>query len=231
MIYPSKPTLYALTLLALSIFSAATYAHGVDSRTEVFLTENTGVALVPFVYIGAKHMITGYDHLLFLLGVLFFLYSGRDILLYISLFTLGHSLTLLLGVLASLQMNPWLIDALIGLSVLYKGFDNLGGFRRCLGWQPDNRVAVLLFGLIHGFGLATKLQQFELANDGLLVNLVAFNIGVELGQLAALLLVLIALASLRFHPGFKRLSLIVNTLLISAGMVLMGYQMTGYYHA
>ena len=219
---------FAIAILALTMLSPEAFAHGVDDDTRNFLENNTGVQFVPFLYIGAKHMVTGYDHLLFLLGVLFFLYRSRDVLLYVTMFTVGHSVTLLLGVLGDIQANAWLIDAIIGLSVVYKGFDNLGGFQRLLGRQPDTRLAVLVFGLFHGFGLATKLQEFGLPEEGLLTNLIAFNLGVELGQFSALIVILLMLNLLRKLPSFDRLSIQTNTLLMSAGLMLVGYQLTGY---
>jgi hypothetical protein len=218
-----------LLLAVLALTSVEAIAHGVDDSTRAFLEQNQGVQFVPFLYIGAKHMITGYDHLLFLLGVIFFLYRSRDVLLYVTMFTIGHSTTLLFGVLSDIQVNAYLIDAIIGLSVIYKGFDNLGGFKRCFNWQPNTQWAVLIFGLFHGFGLATKLQEFQLPADGLLTNLVAFNIGVELGQFAALALILIVINAWRNWPSFQRFSTLTNTALMSAGVMLMGYQLTGYF--
>lgn len=217
-----------LLLVLLAFFSAAVLAHGVDDSTRSFLQHNSGVQFVPFLYIGAKHMLTGYDHLLFLVGVIFFLYKSRDVLLYVTMFTLGHSITLLWGVLGNIQVNAHLIDAIIGLSVVYKGFDNLGGFKRLLGYQPNTRLMVLLFGLFHGFGLATKLQEFQLPEDGLLVNLLAFNLGVELGQFAALAFILIAINVWRRLPSFERFATLTNTFLMSAGLMLMGYQLAGF---
>ncbi len=217
-----------LLLLVLTLASVNAFSHGVDDSTRSFLQQNTGVQFVPFLYIGAKHMLTGYDHLLFLVGVIFFLYKSRDVLLYVTMFTIGHSITLLWGVLGDIQVNAYLIDAIIGLSVVYKGFDNLGGFKRVLGWQPDTRWAVLIFGLFHGFGLATKLQEFQLSEHGLLTNLLAFNIGVELGQFAALAFILIAINFWRRLPSFGRFATLTNTLLMSAGLMLMGYQLTGF---
>jgi hypothetical protein len=213
--------------LALLIASEAS-AHGVDTNTKQFLLANQGVAIWPFMYIGSKHMVTGYDHLLFLLGVIFFLYKTKDILLYVSLFTIGHSLTLFLGVLGNISVNPWLIDAIIGISVIYKGFDNLGGFQRIFGFQPNTKAAVLVFGLFHGFGLATKLQDFELPEPGLWKNLLAFNIGVEIGQVLALLFILILLNFWRRSKKFNDFSVVVNTLLMAGGLSLFGYQITGY---
>jgi hypothetical protein len=204
-------------------------AHGVDDKTRVFLEQNTGVQFIPFIYIGAKHMFTGYDHILFLVGVIFFLYRSRDVLLYISMFTIGHSITLLWGVLGDIQVNPYLIDAIIGFSVIYKGFDNLGGFKRLLGKQPSTKLAVLIFGLFHGFGLATKLQEFELDSDGLVANMIAFNIGVELGQFMALAFIVIAINFWRKSPSFQRFAITTNTMLMSAGLMLVGLQLTGYY--
>ena len=218
-----------LTIALLALVSIEAFAHGVDDKTRAFLEQNTGIQFIPFLYIGAKHMITGYDHLLFLVGVIFFLYRSRDVLLYVTMFTIGHSTTLLFGVLSDIQVNAYLIDAIIGFSVIYKGFDNLGGFKRCFNWQPNTQWAVLIFGLFHGFGLATKLQEFSLADEGLITNLIAFNLGVELGQFAALALILIMINAWRKLPSFQRFSTVTNTALMSAGVMLMGLQLTGYF--
>ncbi len=218
-----------LTIALLALVSIEAFAHGVDDKTRAFLEQNNGVQFIPFLYIGAKHMITGYDHLLFLVGVIFFLYRSRDVLLYVTMFTIGHSTTLLFGVLSDIQVNAYLIDAIIGFSVIYKGFDNLGGFKRCFNWQPNTQWAVLIFGLFHGFGLATKLQEFSLADEGLITNLIAFNLGVELGQFAALALILIMINAWRKLPSFQRFSTVTNTALMSAGVMLMGLQLTGYF--
>jgi hypothetical protein len=216
----------AILLISLSI---DVFAHGVDDNTRVFLEQNVGVQFFPFMYIGAKHMFTGYDHILFLVGVTFFLYRSRDVLLYVSMFTVGHSITLFWGVLGDIHINPYLIDAIIGFSVVYKGFDNLDGFNRVFGKQPSTKVAVLIFGLFHGFGLATKIQEFGLASQGLVTNLIAFNIGVELGQFMALIFIVIVINFWRNLSSFQRFSSITNTMLMSAGLILMGLQMTGYY--
>ena len=161
-------------------------AHGVSGKDAVFLQGLKGRAISPLMYLGAKHMVTGYDHLLFLVGVIFFLYRLKDVLLYVSLFTIGHSVTLLAGVLGGIHANAYLIDAIIGFSVVYKAFENMDGFRRFFGFQPNTKLAVLVFGLFHGFGLATKLQEFELSPNGLVANIVSFNVGVEIGQGLAL---------------------------------------------
>ncbi|MBO1896761.1 MAG: HupE/UreJ family protein [Shewanella sp.] len=226
----SKLSSYCLfaILIGCAFISIDVFAHGVDDNTRAFLEQNSGVQFVPFLYIGAKHMITGYDHLLFLVGVIFFLYRSRDVFLYVTMFTIGHSTTLLLGVLGDIQVNAYLVDAIIGLSVVYKGFDNLGGFKRCFNWQPNTQWAVLIFGLFHGLGLATKLQEFNLPKEGLFTNLVAFNIGVELGQFAALVVILIVINVWRKWPSFQRFSTLTNTLLMSAGVMLIVYQLTGY---
>lgn len=221
--------LFSFTLLLTLALPNEVFAHGVDDNTRAFLQQNTGMQIIPFLYIGAKHMITGYDHLLFLVGVLFFLYRSRDVLLYVSMFTLGHSLTLLFGVIGDIQVNAYLIDAIIGLSVVYKGFDNLGGFKQLLGKSPNAKLAVLIFGLFHGFGLATKLQEFQLPADGLIANLIAFNIGVELGQFTALAFILLIINFWRTHNSFIKFATSTNCLLMSAGFMLMGYQLTGYF--
>ena len=219
----------SLVFIALSVlFISVVQAHGVDANTQQFLQANQGVAVGPFLYIGAKHMITGYDHLLFLLGVIFFLFRTRDILVYVSLFTLGHSLTLFFGVLGNVSVNAYVIDAIIGLSVVYKGFDNLGGFQRLFTWQPNTKVAVLVFGLFHGLGLATKLQDFAMPEQGLWKNLLAFNIGVEIGQFLALLFILILLNFWRRYRSYLSFSVVTNTLLMAGGLILFGFQMAGY---
>ncbi len=216
-------------ILVLLLLSGSSFAHGVDSNTAQFLTSTQGSAIVPFLYIGAKHMVTGYDHLLFLVGVIFFLFRGRDILIYVSLFTLGHSLTLLTGVLNQINVNVYLIDAVIAFSIIYKGFDNLGGFKLLLGFQPNTKMAVLIFGLFHGFGLATKLQDFSLPQENLVTNMLAFNVGVELGQCIALLFILTILGFWRRHNSYFTFATTSNTLLMTGGFVLLGYQLTGYF--
>ena len=219
-----------LLALVLGLFtSAVVWAHGVDSATKDFLLNNEGMAIMPFIYIGAKHMVTGYDHLLFLVGVIFFLYRTKDVVIYVSLFTLGHSLTLLYGAFNDIQVNAYLIDAVIGFSIVYKGFDNLGGFKKLLGFQPNTKAAVLIFGLFHGFGLATKLQEFQLKEDGLLANLLAFNLGVEIGQVFALGMVLIVLSFWRRFGSYLKFSGLTNTLLMVSGWLLVFYQLTGYF--
>jgi hypothetical protein len=205
------------------------YAHGVDDATQSFLSENKGIAFGPFLYIGAKHMITGYDHLLFLVGVIFFLYRKKEILIYISFFTLGHSATLLFGVLSDISVNAYLIDAVIAASIIYKGFDNLGGFKRVFGKQPNTKLAVLIFGLFHGFGLATKLQEFKFDKEGLVINLLGFNLGVEIGQFLALGLILVLFDFWRRHKCFMKFLQITNTLLMAAGFLLLAFQLTGYF--
>ncbi len=216
-------------LLLVGILASGTLdAHGVSSRDGRFLQSINGPAIIPLMYLGAKHMVTGYDHLLFLVGVVFFLYRTRDILLYVSLFTAGHSITLLAGALGGLRANPHIVDAIIGLSVVYKAFENMGGFKRFLTRQPNPRIAVLIFGLFHGFGLATKLQDFALSKNGLVVNIVSFNVGVEIGQMLALAAVLIGLSYWRTRPGYLQHAYATNAILMTAGFVLMGYQLTGY---
>lgn len=205
-------------------------AHGVSSKDARYLLSLNGPAPIPLLYLGAKHMVTGYDHLLFLVGVIFFLYRLKDILLYVSLFTVGHSLTLLGGALGGIHASAFLVDAVIGLSIVYKAFENMGGFK-ALGFQPNTRIAVFAFGLVHGFGLATKLQEYSLSRNGLVTNIVSFNGGVEIGQFLALTAVLIGLGYWRTRVGYLRHAYVTNAALMVAGFVLAGYQMTGYFMA
>ena len=221
----------ALTIGLVVLGSAALSAHGVSGKDAVFLQGLEGRAIIPLMYLGAKHMVTGYDHLLFLVGVIFFLYRLKDVFLYVSLFTIGHSLTLLGGVLGGIHANPYLIDAVIGFSVVYKAFENMDGFRRVFGVQPNARAAVLIFGLFHGFGLATKLQDFALAPQGLVANIVSFNVGVEMGQGLALTFILIALTFWRTRSGFLHHAFATNAIVMACGFMLVGYQLSGYFLA
>jgi len=219
----------ALLIALLTAVAAPVMAHGVAAGDAQFMQQSTGTQLLPFIYLGAKHMATGYDHLLFLVGVIFFLYRMKDVGLYVSLFAIGHSVTLLYGVLSGTHVNPYIVDAIIGLSVVYKALDNLGAFKAWFGVQPDTRAAVLVFGLFHGFGLATKLQDFALPEDGLVANIIAFNVGVEIGQILALGAILILMDAWRRSHAFARQAFAANVLLMAAGFVLVGYQLTGYF--
>jgi HupE / UreJ protein len=165
---------FALVLI-LALTGTEAHAHAVTQGDKGYIQEITGIHLMPFVYLGAKHMMTGYDHILFLFGVIFFLYRLKHIGIYVSLFALGHSTTMLLGVLFDTNVSSYLIDAIIGLSIVYKALDNLGAYQRWFGVQPDTRAATLIFGLFHGLGLATKIREYEMSPDGLIPNLLAFN--------------------------------------------------------
>jgi len=211
----------------LLLWAGMAAAHNISESNASFVEQLNGPAMVPFLYLGAKHMFTGYDHLLFLLGVVFFLKQPRDILLYVSLFTLGHSVTLLVGVFAGWQVNAFLIDAIIGLSVVYKAFENMGGFSDAGRLRVDTRLAVFVFGLFHGLGLATRLQELTLTDDGLVTNMLSFNVGVEVGQIAALVIVLLLLLRWREGPGFQRQAFVANAVLMTCGFVLAGYQFSG----
>lgn len=217
-----------LLLLLLGSFA---FSHGVTGGDQGYIQEISGMNIVPFMYLGAKHMVTGYDHILFLVGVIFFLYRLQDVGLYVSLFAIGHSSTLLLGVFADISINAYFIDAVIGLSIVYKALDNLDAYKRWLGWQPNTKIATLIFGLFHGFGLASKIQEFSLSKDGLLVNLISFNIGVEMGQIIALSVVLIFMSFWRKTGKFEKYAYNTNVALMSGGFILMGYQLTGLFYS
>jgi len=209
--------------------AAAAFAHGVADRDAMFIEQNPGAALIAFTYLGAKHMITGYDHLLYLAGVIFFLYGTRDIALYVTLFAVGHSITLLAGVLGEIDVNVYIVDAIIGLSVVYKAFENLGGFQKLFGVVPNPKIAVFSFGLVHGFGLATKLQALSLSAEGLVGNMLGFNVGVEIGQLIALAVLLVLINTWRATGGFARHATAFNVTLMFAGFLLANYQAAGYF--
>jgi hypothetical protein len=215
----------------LFVFPALVSAHGVSGADAQFIQGSQGAAIPQFLYLGAKHMVTGYDHLLFLFGVIFFLYRMKDVTIYVSLFTIGHSLTLLAGVLLGIEANAYIVDAIIGVSVVYKALDNMDAFKTFFGFQPNTKVMVMIFGLFHGFGLATKLQVFNLSSEGLVTNIVSFNVGVEIGQILALAVALIVLTYWRLFPSFTRHAFATNTAIMFGGFLLMGYQVTGYFVA
>ena len=222
------PMGYALACALLYLLLMVTaHAHGVADGDKGYIQEISGTHLMPFTYLGAKHMVTGYDHLLFLAGVIFFLYRLKDIALYVSLFAIGHSITMLYGVYAGVGVNPYVIDAIIGLSVVYKALDNLGAFRTWFGVQPNTKVATLIFGFLHGFGLASKIIDYDISPEGLLPNLLAFNVGVEIGQLLALAAILVVMTRWRATPSFARQAYAVNVLMMTAGFALMGFQIAG----
>ena len=222
-----------LCLAIALILGSATlaFAHNVTEGDAGYIQEIWGVHVIPFFYLGAKHMVTGYDHILFLFGVVFFLYRMKAVALYVSLFAIGHSTTMLLGVMLGWGMNAYVVDALIGLSVVYKALDNLGAYQRWFGVQPNTKAATLIFGLIHGTGLATKILDYRIASEGLLPNLLAFNIGVEIGQIMALAVILIAMGFWRRTNRFLHRAYTVNVVMMSLGFILAGYQAVGYFAA
>lgn len=223
--------LFLVLLATLSLSVGQVHAHNVTVGDAGYIQEIWGVKIIPFMYLGAKHMVTGYDHILFLLGVVFFLYRLKDVGVYVSLFALGHSVTMLAGVWFGWGVNAYVIDAIIGLSVVYKALDNLGAYQRWFGVQPDTKAATLIFGLFHGTGLATKILDYRLGEDGLLPNLLAFNVGVEIGQLLALAVILIVMGYWRRSPNFFRQAYTANVAMMSVGFVLMGYQIVGFFEA
>ncbi len=215
--------LFSLCLLV----AEAAFAHAVTLGDQGYIQEITGVNIIPFIYLGAKHMVTGYDHLLFLFGVIFFLYGMKEIGIYVTLFAVGHSTTMLIGVYFSFGINSYIIDAIIGFSVVYKALDNLGAFRILLGVQPNTKVATIIFGFLHGFGLASKILEYNIAPDGLVPNLIAFNVGVEIGQLLALAMILVLMNRWRATPGFARQAYVSNVVMMGMGFYLMGFQLIG----
>jgi hypothetical protein len=223
--------LMAISMVLAVIFGITpdAFAHGVTSGDKGYIQESFGVLPIPFIYLGAKHMMTGYDHLLFLFGVIFYLYRRKDVTTYVTLFAIGHVITLLSGVLFKIGINAYIIDAIIGFSIVYKALDNMGAYKRWFGFQPNPKTATLIFGLFHGFGLATKILDYELAPDGLFFNLIFFNIGVEVGQILALGVILIAISYWRKSKSFLRHAYSANVFLMMLGFLLMGFQITGYF--
>ena len=212
------------------LFAANCFAHGISAADKQSMIEG---GYLKYVWLGTTHMLTGYDHLLFIFGVIFFLTNFKDIVKFITAFTLGHSITLIFATLFKINANYYLIDAVIALSVCYKGFDNLDGFKKYLKMKSPNLLyVVFLFGLIHGFGLSTRLQQLPLGEDmsGLILRILSFNVGVEFGQIAALVIMLAIISGWRKTSSFTQFSTISNAGLIAAGLVLFFMQMHGFGH-
>ncbi len=220
--------LFGLMAVVLAIMPEA-YAHGVTDGDKGYIQESSGRMIIPFIYLGAKHMVTGYDHLLFLFGVIFFLYRLKDVSIYVTLFAVGHSVTLLSGVPSETAINAYIIDAIIGFSIVYKALDNMKAFQSWFGFQPSTKLATLIFGLFHGFGLATKILEYKISPDGLIPNLFAFNIGVELGQIMGLVIILIMINFWRRSGSFMKQAYNANVALMVGGFIFVGYQMTGYF--
>ncbi len=228
--YQKNNYLFLFTLMAilLAVIPEA-FAHGVTEGDKGYIQESSGRMIIPFIYLGAKHMVTGYDHLLFLFGVIFFLYRLKDVSIYVTLFAVGHSVTLLSGVLMEISVSAYLIDAIIGFSIVYKALDNMNAFKSWFGFQPSTKIATLIFGLFHGFGLATKILEYKISEDGLIANLFAFNFGVELGQLMGLAIILLLISFWRRSGSFNRHAYNANVLLMAGGFIFVGYQMTGFF--
>ena len=217
-----------LLLLMFGLCSEIAMAHGMSDADKQAIVDGGNLI---YLWIGATHMLTGYDHLAFVFGIIFFLSSFRDIVKYVSAFTIGHSITLIYATYNAVQINYFLIDAVIGLSVCYIAFANLDGFRKYLSINPPNMMAMIAgLGLIHGLGLSTRLQELPLNPDSLLLNIISFNIGIELGQVTALAVMLVLIATWRNRHSFKAFSLISNYTLIFAGGFLFLMQMHDYSH-
>lgn len=216
--------IFANLLLALTVS-----AHGISDADKQGILEGGNLE---YIKLGAMHMLTGYDHLLFLFGVMFFLTRFQDILKFITAFTLGHCITLVFATLLHIQANFYLIDAVIALTVCYKAFDNLNGFKKYIGMQPPSLLgAVFVFGLIHGFGLSTRLQQLPLGQEGLILRILSFNLGVELGQIVALSGMWLLLSRWRKTTSFNQFSTVSNAALMFAGLLLLLMQLHGYQHS
>lgn len=199
------------------------FAHDVSGGDRELL-EHGG--LLAYIWVGAKHMLTGYDHLLFLVGVIFFLKEFREIVRFITAFTIGHSVTLITATYLQFAVNEYLIDAIIGLSVFYKGFENLGLFQKVLKVNPPHLLnMVFIFGLIHGLGLSARLQSFTVDQEGIFLKIISFNLGVELGQIVALIPIVYVINLWRKKDSFEPFLKATNTYLLLAGIALASYQL------
>ena len=219
-----------LRFLPFLLFTPTVWAHGISAADKASMLNG---GYLRYVWLGATHMLTGYDHLLFIFGVIFFLTSFKDIVKFISVFTFGHCITLIFATFMKITANYYLIDAVIALSVMYKGFENINGFKKFFDWEPPTLLRmVFIFGLIHGFGLSTRLQQLPLGDDqgAMLARILSFNVGVEIGQITALTIMLIFLTGWRKTQDFAKFSHAANVALVAGGIYLFFMQMHGYWH-
>jgi hypothetical protein len=223
----SKPLVQVSLAFLLLLAAHSVFAHGMSEQEKLAIVEG---GYPQFIWLGATHMLTGYDHLLFVFGFVFFLSSFRDVVKYVTVFTLGHSLTLISATLMGVTANYYLVDAVIGLSVCYIGFENIGGFRKYFEESPNLLWAVFLFGFIHGFGLSTRLQELPLGDEGIVLKILSFNLGIELGQIGALCVMLLLLFKWRRTQSFLQISSVSNHGIIVAGALLFLMQMHGYSH-
>lgn len=224
-----KQTLFKLfPLIALLLFPLLLLAHGVSESDQAILSNG---GLLSYIWVGAKHMVTGYDHLLFLAGVIFYLSGFKDIVRFITVFTIGHSITLISATYLGIKADEHLIDAVIALSVLYKGFENLGGFEKLFKVKsPNLLLMVFIFGLIHGFGLSTRLQSFDLGAEQFLMKIISFNVGVELGQIAALIPIVFLITQWQSKKSYQAFYKAANYYLIIAGIFLFIFQLYGFFN-
>jgi len=223
-----KQVLKTSFILLLILIPVVALAHGISEADRQAMLAGGNLR---YVWLGATHMLTGYDHLLFIFGVIFFLTGFRDIIKYITIFTLGHSITLIFATVFGISANYFLVDAVIALSVCYKGFDNLDGFKKFLGRPSPNLLMIIFgFGLVHGFGLSTRLQQLPLGESGLITRILSFNLGVEIGQIIALAIMLLIISGWRKTKSFTQFSTVSNGGLIAAGALLFIMQMHGFGH-
>jgi len=228
MLSKSKIITLVTGIFVYALVSQFAYAHGMSEADKQSLIDGGNLH---YMWLGATHMLSGYDHLAFVFGIIFFLTNFRDIAKYVTAFTLGHSVTLIYATFNGIQLNYFLIDAVIALSVCYIAFANIDGFRKYLNINPPNMMLMIIgLGLIHGFGLSTRLQELPLSEDHLLLNIISFNIGIEVGQISALALMLLLIAAWRKTHVFQTFSLIANYGLILAGIFLFQMQMHGYEH-
>jgi HupE / UreJ protein len=231
---PDKSVVSLLVALAIGVcfFSLPfdAIAHGISEDDKAHMASG---GIMRYIWLGARHMITGYDHLLFLLAVVFFLTTFKDIAKFVTVFTIGHCITLIFATFFRIQFNHYAVDAIIALSVIYKGFDNNGGFQKFFNVNSPNLLgAVFFFGLLHGFGLSTRLQEMWLGDRGIemLGQILNFNVGVEIGQIAALVVMVGALSLWRASPSFNRFSRVTNMAIIFLGFILFLMQLHGLDH-
>ena len=217
-----------LFVILLTLFASQAFGHGMSEAEKQIIIEG---GILRYIWIGATHMLSGYDHLAFVFGIIFFLTKFKDIVKYITAFTVGHSITLIIATFNAIQVNYFLVDAVIALSVCYIAFHNLDGFKKYFNVKAPNMLAMIFsLGLIHGLGLSTRLQQLPLNPDDLLMNIISFNVGIEIGQISALAVMLFVIAFFRKKEAFATFAKAANGFLIIAGAYLFMMQMHGYEH-
>ncbi len=165
-----------------------------------------------FILLGIEHILTGYDHMAFLLALIVIGLSIKEVLKIITAFTVAHSITLLLAAMQVVSLNSRIVESVIAFSICFVALENL--FKKKVNYRW---LVTFGFGLIHGFGFASVLQELIVGKSNLLVSVVSFNLGVEVGQLMIFLVLLPVLYLLKSKMEFRKVTFGVSLAIFMLG--------------